>query len=220
MLRKNRGRKVLRCVQCHKKKRVKFAHGRTTGSCGVCGARLSQKLSATEKCRKCFLMNSTPWNKGLKGAQVAWNKGKSLFSSHEEYRAHFNNLRRRIRLSQSQIQKYPDRIRTLIRNSMRYNAGVRKNGTKTEFYLGCSITEFMRFIEKKFTPGMSWENYGNGYGKWNIDHILPISKFDLTVADQAKSAFHFSNCRPMWAIENVRKGNRILAATLTTTVTY
>ena len=55
---------------------------------------------------------------------------------------------------------------------------------------------------------MSWNNYGNGHNKWNIDHILPVSKFNLNKISEQKKAFNFKNCQPMWAIDNIKKGNR------------
>jgi hypothetical protein len=51
---------------------------------------------------------------------------------------------------------------------------------------------------------MSWENYG----KWHIDHIKPLSLFDLEDPEQLKQACHYTNLQPLWAEENIRKGNR------------
>ena len=39
--------------------------------------------------------------------------------------------------------------------------------------IGCRIEELKIHLEKQFTKGMNWENYGF-YG-WHIDHIRPIS---------------------------------------------
>jgi len=70
--------------------------------------------------------------------------------------------------------------------------------------LGCTIPELMSYLESKFQPGMTWDNYGS----WHIDHIKPLSKFDLTKAEDLKVACHFSNLQPLWAIDNLKKGNR------------
>ena len=49
---------------------------------------------------------------------------------------------------------------------------------------------FKYYIEKQFTKNMNWENYG----KWHIDHIKPISKFDLTDQEEQKMfSFHKSS---------------------------
>lgn len=49
----------------------------------------------------------------------------------------------------------------------------------TESILGCSFQEFKNYLESKFKPWMSWDNYGKyngmeGFG-WDLDHIIPSS---------------------------------------------
>lgn len=70
--------------------------------------------------------------------------------------------------------------------------------------LGCSVAELKAYLESKFKPGMSWENYG----LWHLDHIMPLSKFDLSVREEFLRACHFSNIQPLWAADNIRKGNK------------
>lgn len=44
--------------------------------------------------------------------------------------------------------------------------------------------------------------------KWHIDHVVPLSSFDLSDPEQFRRAVHFSNLQPLWQDENVRKGGR------------
>jgi hypothetical protein len=83
-----------------------------------------------------------------------------------------------------------------------------KSGSAVED-LGCSITDFNKYLESLWQPGMNWDNWGKGRpGKWNIDHIIPLSSFDLKDPEQYKKAAHFTNQQPLWAIDNLKKGDR------------
>jgi len=79
-----------------------------------------------------------------------------------------------------------------------------KSGSAIES-LGCSIYEFKVYLEKLFQPGMSWDNYGRD--GWHIDHIKPLSLFDLTDPKQLKEACYYTNLQPLWQYDNLKKGN-------------
>lgn len=70
--------------------------------------------------------------------------------------------------------------------------------------LGCSIEELKKYLESQFTEGMNWDNQG----EWHIDHIEALANFDLTSIDELKKACHYSNLQPLWAKDNISKGNR------------
>jgi hypothetical protein len=72
--------------------------------------------------------------------------------------------------------------------------------------LGCTIAEFRCQMESQWSEGMSWKNYGRG--GWHIDHIKPISWFDLTDAKQQALACHHTNLHPAWESDNCSKGAR------------
>jgi hypothetical protein len=98
----------------------------------------------------------------------------------------------------------------LLRN--RLNRAIRKNykvGSSVRD-LGCSIEFFKQYLESKFHSGMSWENRGFGNDKWNIDHIIPLSSFDLSDRKQFLEACHYTNMQPLWQQDNLKKGNKIL----------
>ena len=111
-----------------------------------------------------------------------------------------------------------NRLRTSVETRLRSNLRARikcalfrksKSG-RTEELVGCSF-EFLKFwLESKWKPGMSWENYG--LKGWHIDHIRPLASFDLTDDAQQRLACHFLNLQPLWAFENQSKGDRIQQA--------
>ena len=58
---------------------------------------------------------------------------------------------------------------------------------------------------RKFSKGMNWKNYG----KWHVDHIRPVSKFNLKNRKERNDAFHYSNLQPLWARENLKKSDKV-----------
>ena len=48
--------------------------------------------------------------------------------------------------------------------------------------VGCTIDELKQHLESKFKKGMSWNNYG----KWHVDHVVPVDFFDLTKIEEQK----------------------------------
>lgn len=74
----------------------------------------------------------------------------------------------------------------------------------TNQLLGCTWQEFSDYIASKFLPGMNWSNYS----LWHIDHIVPLSWFNLTDEQQFRDACHYTNLQPLWANSNLKKGNR------------
>lgn len=63
-------------------------------------------------------------------------------------------------------------------------------------------------MQSQFKDGMSWNNHGNGYNKWNIDHIKPLVTFDLNIFDEQLLAFHYTNLRPLWFDENMKRSRK------------
>jgi hypothetical protein len=54
---------------------------------------------------------------------------------------------------------------------------------------------------------MNWNNHGP---IWHIDHIIPCKAFDLTIPEQQRQCFHYTNLQPMFAMANLSKRARIL----------
>jgi len=92
--------------------------------------------------------------------------------------------------------KYRARIHAALK-------GLGKTGSSKDL-LGCTLECFKKHLESQFTEGMSWENMGKGDDKWEIDHIIPVSVFDLN--KEQKIAFWYKNCQPLWYPEHKIKG--------------
>jgi len=60
--------------------------------------------------------------------------------------------------------------------------------------IGLTIPEFRSYLETKFLPGMSFENYGT---EWQFQRVVPFCDFNLTDPEQAKQCNHYTNIRPL-----------------------
>jgi hypothetical protein len=100
-------------------------------------------------------------------------------------------------------------LRSRINQALKYNA---KKPYSTEKLVGCSFFELRLKLQMKFYRNprnqsqiMSWDNYG----EWHIDHITPISKFDMTDKEQILKACNYENLQPLWAYENHQKSDKV-----------
>ena len=117
--------------------------------------------------------------------------------------------RRRNRMKERKKVDINFKISENCRNIV-YSALKRKNDKKNERsleLLGCSVDFFMKWIEWNFDSHMSWNNYGI---YWEVDHITPISSFDLKLKCQRLLCFNWKNCRPLEKKENNRKKAKII----------
>lgn len=90
--------------------------------------------------------------------------------------------------------------RRLVYRALSYIGKSKEN--KTIEYLGYSPIELKTHLESLFQDGMTWENYG----EWHIDHIKPVSSFDIDSCPSEINAL--LNLRPLWALENLSKGSK------------
>jgi hypothetical protein len=85
-------------------------------------------------------------------------------------------------------------IKDSIGSMVYYHLKERKSEHTIE-YLGCPINEYVVYLENMFLPEMDWSNYGV---IWEIDHIIPISSFDLNQEKYIYEAFNYQNTQPLF----------------------
>ena len=96
-------------------------------------------------------------------------------------------------------EKFKRCVRTRI-----YNGLKRHKDKSTIEYLGCSTNDYRNWI-MKYDERYTLENYGQ---VWHIDHVIPISKFDLDDPDEQLLAFNWRNTMPLLAKDNLTKNNK------------
>jgi hypothetical protein len=114
----------------------------------------------------------------------------------ENKRDYINN-----KMQNDNLFKFKSNMR--CRLNMFFKSKSLKKPFKTEKLLGFDYLTAKIYIENQFKNGMNWDNYG----EWHIDHIKPLSlaKNELDVIELC----NYKNLQPLWALENIIKGNRI-----------
>lgn len=149
------------------------------------------------------------------------NKEKILMQKREYYKIHKNEKsyydKKYRKDNKDKIKQYKrnwdtknksNPIFKIKRNLRRRIHHVIKDNYKSDStvnLLGCSVEEFKLYLESKFQPGMTWDNYGLGQDKWHIDHIRPCCDFDLSKDEEQRKCFHYSNMQPLWEKDNLKK---------------
>lgn len=180
------------CVQCQKdsqeaRRRDKGIQAKTKLPDDVAKERIRQRDLARNRKRRL----DDDYNAAQLERKKAWRSANS--ESHKEASRNYDRLQMRTNMQRRLSKNLRHRLRKAVIGEFRAGSAVRD--------LGMPVGEFRAYIEKKFTEGMSWENYG----EWHLDHIKPLKLFDLSEPNQFKLACHYSNIQPLWAKDNLSK---------------
>lgn len=166
-------------------------------------------------CRQCKKQDDQKYNdknktKILERHKEYYQENKERISEQKrEYQQRTADKRRQYKREYEKQRKDNDPIYRLTQNyKNRINKALKGIGIKsktTEELLGCSVEDFWIHLENQFKEGMNWENQG----KWHVDHIIPIAS--ATTIEEREKLFHYSNCQPLWAKENLAKADKIIS---------
>jgi len=129
--------------------------------------------------------------------QSRWRKDNPEKAKERSNEWRGRNPQRLVEYMRKCNKKRLKRVDYRISNSMR--TGIwqaikgRKEGRKWENLVGYTLEDLMKHLESKFELWMTWKNYG----EWEIDHIKPVSLFNITSPEDSE----FKKC---WALENLQ----------------
>lgn len=97
-------------------------------------------------------------------------------------------------------------ISSLIRRKLR-NRLLSKNRKSTWDFLPYTIDELKEHLERLFSKGMTWNNYG----EWHIDHKISDCNFSyINVNDKEfQECWALENLQLLWAMDNFRKNKYV-----------
>ncbi len=137
--------------------------------------------------------------------QRAW-KAKNLEHVESERIAYLARRRElsKLRRAENPTRKLAENCRSRICHILKREKVTKSQSTFK--FIGCTAEFFREFLEHQFTPQMNWSNYGI---YWSVDHVIPISGFNLHDSTHLRNAFHYSNCRPLKVEENSEKNDTL-----------
>lgn len=127
----------------------------------------------------------------------------------EENREHVNKYAReyeRMRCATDPKYKLGRNTRTAVWTCLKERDVAKYRSTFD--LLGYTLEELMTHLEKQFTKGMTWNNYG----EWHVDHKIPMNSFNFESTDDIgfKECWKLSNLQPLWGLDNLSKGSKLL----------
>jgi len=121
------------------------------------------------------------------------NKDKRNLYIHQKYQ---NDINFKI------VSNYRTRIRKAVK-------GICKSAHTLSLIM-CSIPKLKGHLEQQWLTGMTWDNWGYGKNKWNIDHIIPCSFFNMLDPVEQYMCFRWQNLQPLWQTDNFEKKDKIV----------
>jgi|SRR5579885_2284984 len=156
----------------------------SNGQCVQCAKPHS---TGRQRCQECL------------DAAKKWKKHYKANGMYKEWKREYQRRKRKNDPVWRVKQAMCNRLRKALKSK-----GIKKQVSVSKSF-GCTNAELKVWIESQFKPGMTWDNYGNGPGKWQVDHNVPLAFFDLTTEKGQREANHWSNLRPMWYEEHQNK---------------
>jgi hypothetical protein len=172
------------------------------------GKKAQEKISNSDKFKNRMKNWRQKNHEKIKEKSKQWIENNR--EKYNEYRKRYDSSEKRKSYKREQYQK--NKVQNNISKAIRDSLKDGKNGRHWENIVGYNCNELKSHLEKQFQPGMSWENYG----KWHIDHVIPISFFRYSNTDDVefKMCWRLENLQPLWATENEKKGNKIVYSLL------
>jgi len=156
------------------------------------------------ECQKLIYLNKSEYYKEKRKQRYSQNPKKELSRNKKYYEKKkpeiIENLKNKKRVDE--MLRVSSNLRSRISQFVKSNKLHKDN--KTLVMLGIDLPNFKKYLEEQFKPGMNWENYG----KWHIDHIIPLYYAETT--DDLNILCHYTNLQPLWGFENSSKRNKLI----------
>jgi len=156
----------------------------------------------SKKCRSC---RQEAWQKYVKTDKYIEARKRQLAKTKTDEFKYRNKLYMRKKRKEDVHFKLYDIMSAWIRKALKGQ----KNKVGWEKYVGYSLDDLRKHLQKQFKPGMNWKNYGK---VWHVDHVYPKYCYVYnSYKDKAfKACWALNNLQPLLAKENLIKSNNLV----------
>ena len=188
-----RENRSFQCRVCHEKRRTLLRRSK--------GEKSKKQLSieyinkSTKRCSSC----KQTLEKSLFGKDASRGDGVSGTCKECRKQVERKRLFNKRRVAAQTMRSFLDRLE---------RGKTKKTIRVVERILGYSRDKFIKHIENRFLPGMSWKNRN----KWHIDHIKPVIAFIDEGEKRPSIVNALENIQPLWAEDNLKKGANYIEA--------
>lgn len=185
-----------KCTECKEKKGLTEFHSDK-----------SKKYGVSSRCKECVSISRYVNRNEI-------NANKRLFTANnpekvKEYRDRYypkakDSIMRKkvIRRANDDLYRMKENLRSRARQAFSRSKWMKDSPNET--LLGADYNTVFKHIESLFTKGMTWRKVGI---EIHIDHKIPLAS--ASTEQELIKLFHYKNLQPMWAVDNMRKGDRI-----------
>lgn len=132
-------------------------------------------------------------------------EGNKKCSVCSEIKSETNFRHNRLRCKNCERDDPKEKFKRNVRSRI-YHALKTKKEMRTVKYLGCTAPDYLKWI-CKYDENYNLDNHGK---TWHIDHVIPLSRFNLEDEEEQLIAFNWRNTMPLLAQENLSKNSKII----------
>ena len=162
------------------------------------------------KCRECEKLDGRNYRKSDHGKKksLEWVTNNPQRMSELQAKWHQNN-KQQIYEKINNRKKTDSAYKFMLLQRSRIRNAIKRKQKRTVEYLGCNGEDFVDWMKYLFNDSQTLENHGS---EWHIDHVIPISNFNIEQENEVLLCLNWRNTAPLSVEENLSKNKNIVSS--------
>jgi hypothetical protein len=178
------------CIECNnKKRRLKYENDENFRNNAIQKATKFKQKKIIERNIK-------------KEEELGIDNKKCRYCDSIKHQSCFRN--KRLKCKDCERDEPLEKLKRVIRS--RIISALNNKNKHTVEYLGCNIPDYLKWLLDN-NLNYTLDNRGC---EWHIDHVIPLSHFNLENEEEQLVAFNWRNTMPLSCKENLKKNNKII----------